>query len=623
MESFRKVIKGWLGKVLLVLFLTPLALVGIEGYFSGGSKAEGVVQTVNGQDITEKELEAVMKSYKEQYLTAVNGDEAMLNPTVIRQMALDTLAGRALLIQQAKKLGISLSANQIEQMLAQQPSFQENGKFSDKLYEQYLVNAGMTSDMLINNLREDHALKMLSSTVMDYALVSKVDIQQIANLQTEQRTLLLASIKLDDDKKNVSISQKEIADYYQQHPNQFKQVASVDVDYILVTPAQVAGGAAPISEADLQQAYATFVEKQKQNATLEVKHILITTDGRTDAEAAKRANEAYSKIKDGITFAQVAAEYSEDPDSKAKGGVISTYAPGAFTAPFDDAVMALKQGDVSKPVKTQFGYHIIMANASNVEIPSFESEKERLTAEIQKSKSANVYTDTINSLNELVVSNDALDVVAQEVKTAQVKALKGITLATKDPIFSDPNVKAKLFNEDVKNGDRNVSSSIQLANGDTVWVKIRDYHAAGIQKLAEATPRVKAKLIEKKAFEAAKAKIQIMLNDFKTQPATTVVQKHPFAFENVGTFARSQGLKREVERAAFSVPVPKEGMWSVTTTALPNELVVVAVSQVNKANVSQLAPEQLQELTKLYQRLRGQQELDDYTQYLKSQAKIK
>jgi peptidyl-prolyl cis-trans isomerase D len=71
------------------------------------------------------------------------------------------------------------------------------------------------------------------------------------------------------------------------------------------------------------------------------------------------------------------------------------------------------------------------------------------------------------------------------------------------------------------------------------------------------------------------------------------------------------------------VPVPKEGMWSVTTTALPNELVVVAVSQVNKANVSQLAPEQLQELTKLYQRLRGQQELDDYTQYLKSQAKIK
>ncbi len=623
MESFRKVIKGWLGKVLLVLFLTPLALVGIEGYFSGGSKAEGVVQTVNGQDITEKELEAVMKSYKEQYLIAVNGDEAMLNPTVIRQMALDTLAGRALLIQQAKKLGISLSANQIEQMLAQQPSFQENGKFSDKLYEQYLVNAGMTSDMLINNLREDHALKMLSSTVMDYALVSKVDIQQIANLQTEQRTLLLASIKLDDDKKNVSISQKEIADYYQQHPNQFKQVASVDVDYILVTPAQVAGGAAPISEADLQQAYATFVEKQKQNATREVKHILITTDGRTDAEAAKRANEAYSKIKDGITFAQVAAEYSEDPDSKAKGGVISTYAPGAFTAPFDDAVMALKQGDVSKPVKTQFGYHIIMANASNVEIPSFESEKERLTAEIQKSKSANVYTDTINSLNELVVSNDALDVVAQEVKTAQVKALKGITLATKDPIFSDPNVKAKLFNEDVKNGDRNVSSSIQLANGDTVWVKIRDYHAAGIQKLAEATPRVKAKLIEKKAFEAAKAKIQIMLNDFKTQPAATVVQKHPFAFENVGTFARSQGLKREVERAAFSVPVPKEGMWSVTTTALPNELVVVAVSQVNKANVSQLAPEQLQELTKLYQRLRGQQELDDYTQYLKSQAKIK
>lgn len=619
MESFRKVIKGWLGKVLLVLFLTPLALVGIEGYFSGGNK-EGVVQTVNGQDITEKDLEAVIKSYKEQYLTAVNGDEAMLNQTVIRQMALDTLTGRALLIQQAKKLGISLSSNQIEQMLAQQPTFQENGKFSNKLYEQYLVNAGMTSDVLINNLREDHALKMLSGSVMDYALVSKGDIQQIANLQTEQRSLLLASIKLDDYKKNVTISQKEIADYFNQHPTQFKQVASVDVDYILVTPAQVAGDVATVSDEELQKAYSTFVEKQKQSAPREVKHILITTEGRTAAEAEKRANEAYAKIKDGLAFAKVAAEYSEDPASKTQGGVIATYAPGAFTEPFDQAVMALKQGDVSKPVKTQFGYHIIMANTSAVQIPTFEAEKARLTAEAQKNKSANVYTDTINSLNELVVSNDALDVVAQEVKTAQVKSAKGITLATQDPIFSDPSVKAKLFNEDVKNGDRNVSSSIQLANGDTVWVKIREYHAAGVQKLAEATPRVKAKLIEKKAFDAAKAKIQVMLNDFKTQPAATVVQKHPLAFENAGSFVRSQGLKREVERAAFSVPAPKEGMWSVTTAALPNELVVVAVASVKKAPV--LAPEQLQELTKLYQRLRGQQELEDYTQYLKSQAKF-
>jgi hypothetical protein len=121
----------------------------------------------------------------------------------------------------------------------------------------------------------------------------------------------------------------------------------------------------------------------------------------------------------------------------------------------------------------------------------------------------------------------------------------------------------------------------------------------------------------------AAAKLKTMLDEFKTQPAQQVLAKHKVAFQSAGTFTRSQGLKREVERAAFSVAAPKAGMWSVTTAALPNELVLVAVANVNKTTSNALTPEQLQELSKLYQQLRGQQELEDYTQYLKSKAKIK
>src|SRR5574344_2826380 len=122
MEAFRKVIKGWLGKVLLVLFLLPLALVGIEGYFSGG-KTEDTAKLVNGDAISKKELEALTKSFKEQYLAYVNGDETLLNQTFIENKALDSLVARTLLLQQAKALGIALSDAQIEQMIAQQPNF--------------------------------------------------------------------------------------------------------------------------------------------------------------------------------------------------------------------------------------------------------------------------------------------------------------------------------------------------------------------------------------------------------------------------------------------------------------------------------------------------------------------
>ena len=622
MESFRKVIKGWLGKVLLVLFLTPLALVGIEGYFSGG-KSEDTAKLVNGQEISKKELETLTKTFKEQYLAYANGDETLLNQSFIQNKAMDTLVARTLLLQQAEELGISLSDAQIEQMVAQQPSFQENGKFSESLYSNYLRSVGMTSQALIANLRQDHALKMLTSTFMDYALVSKLDIEQIANLQTEQRTLHLASIKLDDYKKNVKVTPQEIAAYYNKHQNSFKQVASVDVDYVVLTPANVAPANTQVTEAELQQAYATFVEAQKKDAKPLVKHILIAADTRSDAEAKKLANDVAAQIKAGMSFAQAAAQYSDDTESKAKGGVVDAYAKGVFGDAFDQAVASLKSAQVSAPVKTQYGYHLIETEAPSIKLPSFETEKPRLLAELQKNKSANAFSDTVNGLNEMVVGSDALDVVAQEVKGVTVQSIKGMTLATQHPVLSDANVKVKLFNDDVKNGDRNASSSIQLANGDTVWVKVRNYHAAGVQTLAEATPRVKAKLIEQKAIDAAKAKIQAALNSFKSQPAATVLAQSNIAFESAGVFTRSQGLKREIERAAFSVPAPKAGMWSVTTASLPNELVVVAVSNVNKTTANALTDEQLNELSKLYQQLRGQQELDDYTEYLKAHAKIK
>ena len=622
MESFRKVIKGWLGKVLLILFLTPLALVGIEGYFSSG-KSKDAAKTVNGQEISNKELDNATKSYSQQYLSYVNGDETLLNQSFIKEKALESLIARNLLLQQAEKLGISLSDAQIEQMIAQQPSLQENGKFSEALYANYLKSVGLTSQALIENLRQDHALKMMTSTFMDYALVSKVDIQQIANLQTEQRTIHLASIKLDDYKKGIQVSQQEITDYYNKHKNQFRQVASVDVDFVVLSPSNLPAANVQISDAELQQAYAKFVETEKAKVQPQVKHILIAADSRSDAEAKKLADEVSAKIKAGMSFAEAAQKYSDDTASKGNGGVIAAYEKGFFGNAFDSAVAALKSGQISAPVKTQYGYHIISAEAPAVKLPAFEMEKPRLIAEVQKAKSANAFSDTVNNLNEMVVGSDALDTVAQEVKGVQVQSVKGLTLGMQHPVLSEANVKAKLFNEDVKNGDRNASSNIQLANGDVVWVKVRDYHAAGEQSLAEANARVKAKIIEVKAAAAAKAKIQKALDEFKTQPAATVVAKNQLSFEDAGVFTRSQGLKRQIERVAFSVPAPKAGMWSVSTASLPNEFVVVAISNVNKTAANALTPEQLTELTKLYQQLRGQQELDDYTQYLKSQAKIK
>lgn len=622
MESFRKLIKGWLGIALLVLFLTPLALVGIEGYFSGSNKTD-VAKTVNGQDISNKDLDDLVKAYQQQYLQYVQGDSSLLNMDVIRNSALDTLIAKSLLLQQAQKLGISLSDTQFVQMLSQLPDFQVNGKFSDEAFGNYLRSKGMTKDQLIASLRQDHSLKMLSGTISNYAVVSKSDIEQLANIETEQRELYLASVKLDEYKKQVQITNQDIANYYNQHKNSFKQNAAVDVDYVVLSPDMLTTAAPAATDAEIQQAYKKYADNLNKTANKVVHHILITRDSRSDADALKLANEVEAKIKAGMSFDAAAKQYSEDPTSKAKGGLLEGYQTGTLgSKEFDAAVASLANGQISQPVKTSFGYHIIEANAPTTHVPSLDAVKGQLVAEIEKSKKTNAFTDAVNNLNETVISNDSLDTIVQTFKTAKVSSAKNVTALTKDPVLGDLNVKAKLFNDDVKNGDRNVSSNIQLSNGNVVWIKIKNYQPAGVQSLAQATPAIKVKVLNQKAEALAKAKIAATLNAFKNQPAAQVLASNTLKFVKAGVLTR-QNLKPEIANIAFTLPTPKAGMWSVGTAALPDEMVVVGVSNVIRSGVKSLSAEQQQQLKNWYQQSRNEQELADYIEYLKSKAKIK
>ena len=622
MESFRKVIKGWLGKVLLVLFLIPLALVGIEGYFSGGSKDSA--KKVNGDDISKTELDNLTKSFQEQYAQQVNGDETLLNQEFIQNKALDTLVLRTLLLQQADKLGISLSDAQIEQMIMQQPSFQENGQFSKAMYEQYLSQMGFpNSESFLQNLRQDHALKMMTTSLMGQSLVSDLDVKQIARLQTEQRTLHVANILLTAYKAGVTASAQEIQNYYNKNLKSFKQMANADVDYVLLSPEQVVKQIPAVTDEDLKSAYAQFVKAEQAKTPTAVKHILLTTEKMSEEQVKTKIADIAKQIKGGLTFDKAAAQYSEDSTTNKAGGVIEGYQPGIFGTEFDTAVSGLKEGQVSAPIKTPAGYHLILRQAQQVQVPSLESQKARLTEELTATKAQNAFSDVVNSLNEMVVDSDDLGVVTQEYPAVKVVNAKAVKLTSVDPVLGDRNVKTKIFNDDVKNGDRNVTSSIQLENGQVVWLKVRNYHAAGEQSLTEATPRVKQLVIEEKARAKALADIQSSLDAFKKLPAQQALAQSKIKFAAPTVFSRSQGLVRNVERAAFSLATPKEGMWSVTTTSVPNELVVVAVSKVDHTIMNNLAPAELNQLKQLYQGHRGQQEFDDYSNYLKAHAKIK
>lgn len=621
MEAFRTLIRGWLGKVLLVLFLTPLALVGIEGYFAGGN--EEVAVQVNDQEITKAELDNWIKSQRDQYLQGVGGDETLLNNEVIKAQVYDAAIVRALLIQQAEKLGLTLSDEQLGALLRQQQAFQQDGQFSQQLLDNYLANSRSTINQLLTNFRQQTALSLMTQSLISTSLHSAKDTENLIKMISQERTTHLAEIPLANFAQDFVASNAAVKTYYDKNIADYNRPANLDVQYVVLDKSEFENRA-EVTEQDLQQAYQAYSANLAKDADREISHILITTDNRGDEEAAKLAQKIQAELKSGETFEALVQKYSEDPVSKESNGQVEGYTVGAFGDAFDQAVLALKQnGQTSAPIKTEFGYHIIrLDQLSGVTVPAFASVRDKLMSDAKAKKVENMYQDAIGQANETALETDSLEAIAEEYKVS-IQAARNVQANNNDIILSDAQVKQKLFSEQIAEGDRNVSTATSTADGKTVWFKVSDYRVERPLTLEEAKADIQAKLKRAEQVKQAEASVKQLLADFKSKPATEALASSDVSFTDLGPVPRFSGLLPEdLEKVAYSVPVPtKDGFWSAKTANVGDFLFVVAVSDVGQNPAFNLTDEQKAQVVNRFDP-RGQNELNDYIEYLRSQAKI-
>lgn len=621
MEAFRTLIRGWLGKVLLVLFLTPLALVGIEGYFAGGN--EEVAVQVNDQEITKAELDNWIKSQRDQYLQGVGGDETLLNNEVIEAQVYDAAIVRALLIQQAEKLGLTLSDEQLGALLRQQQAFQQDGQFSQQLLDNYLANSRSTINQLLTNFRQQTALSLMTQSLISTSLHSAKDTENLIKMISQERTTHLAEIPLANFAQDFVASNAAVKTYYDKNIADYNRPANLDVQYVVLDKSEFENRA-EVTEQDLQQAYQAYSANLAKDADREISHILITTDNRGDEEAAKFAQRIQAELKSGETFEALVQKYSEDPVSKESNGQVEGYTVGAFGDAFDQAVLALKQnGQISAPIKTEFGYHIIrLDQLSGVTVPAFASIRDELMSDAKAKKVENMYQDAIGQANETALETDSLEAIAEEYKVS-IQAARNVQANNNDIILSDAQVKQKLFSEQIAEGDRNVSTATSTADGKTVWFKVSDYRVERPLTLEEAKADIQAKLKRAEQVKQAEASVKQLLADFKSKPATEALASSDVSFTDLGPVPRFSGLLPEdLEKVAYSVPVPtKDGFWSANTANVGDFLFVVAVSDVGQNPAFNLTDEQKAQVVNRFDP-RGQNELNDYIEYLRSQAKI-
>lgn len=623
METFRQLIRGWLGKALLVFFLAIMALTGFSAYESNGSGKDATVVKVNGDKINESVVSNAVANQRQKLLQQVQGDESLINNAALRKSVIDSLVARTVLLQQAKKLGFELSDQQVSQIIQQDPTFQVDGKYSDSLFQTQLRASGMSLNQLLSEVREQAALKQLAGGISDTSVISKADVDNLVKLQTEKRQVHMASLPISGFAEGINITAQQIANYYNKNKTSLKTVENADVDYVILDAAAFTP-LVKLTEADIQAQYKTYNEKSTSAEERHIQHILIEVNAKTnDAVAKKQIEQIAARVKAGEDFGALAKQFSQDAGSAAQNGDLGFLAKGSFPGAFDDTAFALAVNEVSAPVKSSAGYHLIkVLEVKKSDAPALASIRPQLEQQAQQAKLEELYSDAVNRLNDMAVDTDSLADLAKA-QQLSVASAKAVSVSTQVAPLNDATVKQAIFNDDVVNGDRKVSTGIQFDATHTIWLKVANYRPVRQQTLAEATPVIKQKLEHDAMVAKAQAKAKLVIEAFKTKSPQVVQQENAIVFQSLGELTRMSGAPQYITRAAFSLPKPAQDKWTASQTKQGENLFIVAVASVDAGDLASVPAQDRQQLANLLSGVRGQQDVADYAQYLKSKAKIK
>lgn len=611
MESIRNFLKSWPGRIFLMLCLSPLVILGLESYFTGSANANDVA-TVGDQTISRAEYQDAINNRRNELLQ--NGVEASaINTNALNREVLKSLINRALLRNQSDQLGMHVSDKVINDLLLQDPQFlDENGQFSNDRFAFALQQQGMTKDQLFNQYRQQLNLMQLYASVAQTALYPEAEINDLLALQLETRDVWVYRLPWEQYKDKVSVSNKEIEDYYNKHQNELNSVAMVDLAYIQLDPSKVAVD--EVTEEDIQAQYNAFKANYVGDYSQKVSQILVT-----GANAQKTIEQIKSRLEKGESFAALAKEFSEDPVSAAKGGDIGTFNPdvfGADGAKVAKAIEGLNKDQVSEPVKTSFGYQLFKVTEMSGEgIASLDSMREELVAQAERQKREELIADKITRINEMAIDGVGIEDIAQQ-EELSVQKIKDYTKNDNKTVLAQPAVIEAAF-DDFAIQDESVSASIKVNNG-TLWVQPTNYRPVKPLTLQQATAEIKTILVKQKASAQALASAQAIsktVNDKGMQAAQA-------KFQSLGNINRQSSLLTANEQAIAFSKDSTDGKPVAVSEKTNEGATVLVLGPITKGSMQDVPAAELSQAMFDMRSIRGQEYFSDYVEYLKGATKI-
>jgi len=628
LQAIHDNLKGVFAMIILGALAVVFVFWGVEFVSVGGLTASQGIE-VNGQDVNTTEIRQAYQEEITRYQAAFGAADV---PTELREkIRQDVLEGairQELIRQRTDEQRFRASNADVLETLKEIPAFQVDGKFSKDAYYAALRSANLEPAVFEAQQKHYVAARQLDRGIYASAIVLPQEYTRREALLNETREIAWFVVPAARFMDEASPDEAAIADYYARNKASYQTEESANLQYVELSLADLSADVTVTEEA-LRAFYEDNLDRYTSIERRRASHILVTSSGDDAADEAK-ARAAYDRAVAGEDFAGLAAELSQDPGSAQQGGDLGWAERGNFVAPFADAMWSLKPGEISAPVRTEFGWHVIKLDGVEAgEVRSFEEVRGEIEPEYRRSESERLFGDLQDQLDtDAFEAGGDLQRVAEGL-ALEIRTQDGFTRAGGGPLGNSTALVDAVFEPDVLSGSQ--LRTIELEPGRVVAIKVVAHDPPREKPLDEVRGEVVAALAVESARQATAARAAALAEELRGGGSWATTAKPWIPAEATDpTSATLRFVHRgeaavpaEITAAAFKAGQPAGQPLYGTTTLASGDTAVWTVTYVKPGSPATLSPAERAQAMRTARDRASFQDASVYVTALRSKAEVK
>ncbi|MCP1476921.1 peptidyl-prolyl cis-trans isomerase D [Pseudomonas sp. EB276 TE3739] len=619
LQNIRDNSQGWIAKTIIGVIVALMALTGFDAIFQATTHKNEAAK-VNGDEISQNELSQAVDMQRRQLMQQLGKDfdASLLDEKMLRESALKGLIDRKLLLQGAEQAKFSFSEAALDQVILQTPEFQVDGKFSSERFDQVIRQLGYSRMQFRQMLAQEMLIGQLRAGVAGSGFVTDAEVLAFARLEKQTRDFATLNVKADP--AAVKLTDDEVKAYYDEHAKEFMTPDQVIIDYVELKKSSFFDQVA-VKDEDLEAAY------QKEIANLSEQrraaHILIeVNDKTTEAQAKAKIDEVQARLAKGEKFEALAKEFSQDPGSANNGGDLGYAGPGVYDPAFEKALYSLSKDQVSEPIRTDFGYHLIkLLGVEAPEVPTLASLKDKLTRELKAAQVEQRFVEATKQLEDSAFEASDLAQPAADLKLT-VHTSKPFGREGGEGVAANRAVVTAAFSPEVIDEGAN-STAIELDPETVIVLRAKEHLKPAQLPLESVNAAIRTQLTKEHASAEAKTRAEKLIADLRDGKAPLDKAIDGQTWKTTEAATRGQeGVDPAVLQALFRMPKPAaKDKPTFTSVTLPDgSLMIVRLNGVNEAAAP--TDEEKAQYRRFLASREGQQDFAAYRKQLEAEAKI-